>query len=578
MSGPRPAHLARRGAVYLVRFRVPADLAIRLGMAEIARSLHTKESAVARSRCLAATNWFRETMSRMRETPHLTRADLERAASEYFQAMAEEVDQPRQFDDVHFESELAFNIESSRDRIRELDFQLTTDLFDAAVKIRAADIVLGTGADFAELPEREQRFACQLSARAEREQMEFLVHLLTTPHRRFEPADSLFGRCGVGPAVQPSPLAQVHVENDPGTVLREAVAIFLARKVARGISQSQVDEVGRALGWLRERIGDLRPLSAVTKAELRKFRDDLLRVDVTLRGRPGQFQTRLTSDPGKQIKTVTALRYWRSVQSFFQWCAAEQYAPDDPSAGLKLETRKGEVKRSPPPYTVEELTRLFQTPLYAGYRSAKRLGVSGTCHRREGHWWSGVLMMFTGLRGGEVSQFLPEDFVFDEAVPHLKVRTVDAAGRSVKTTKNSASIRDVPLAPQLLRLGLAEFVARRKASNPKARVFREFRPGAQGRKSDGLTKFWGAYLRKFQLWKEGRSTHVWRHTVIACLRENEVPAEDIAAFVGHSRGTVTEGYGGAYPLARKAKAIQRLDYGFDVVEALGGPFSSERHG
>jgi integrase len=122
-----------------------------------------------------------------------------------------------------------------------------------------------------------------------------------------------------------------------------------------------------------------------------------------------------------------------------------------------------------------------------------------------------------------------------------------------------------------------EFVLHREQVNSRQRVFREFRTGAQDRKSDGLTKFWARYLRKFHLWEEGRSTHVWRHTVVAQLRANGVPEEDIAAFVGHSRGTVTAGYGGDYPLARKMGTVLKLDYGFDVVAALGGKFLPNPH-
>jgi integrase len=510
--------------------------------------------------------------------PSVSRDDLERAASDFFRSMAAELDQPRHFDPAHFDEEVAFNIESSRARTRELDEQLKTNLFDQAVKVRAEEIVRSTGAELAELSDREQRFSCQLAARAEREQMQLLIHLLQLPHVQYTAEDGLFDTSRRIAPTSLTAAAKIEPQGVSSIVLREAVTIYLGRKVARGLSQSQINEVGRALTWLRERLGDLRPLSDVNKAEMRKFRDDISRLDITLRGSAGAFEMRLTNEREKQIKSVTALRYWRAVQSFFEWCAAEQYAPDDPSAGLKLEMRKGETKRSPPPFTAEELKRLFRTPLYSGYHSRSRLSEPGACQRREGHWWSGVLLMFTGLRAGELSQFLPEDFVFSSEIPHLKVRTEDALGERVKTTKNAASVRDVPLAWPLLELGLAEFVAARAKVNPKARVFREFRPGTQGRKSDGLTKFWSRYLKKFDLWKEGRSTHVWRHTVIACLRANDVPIEDIAAFVGHSRGTVTEGYGGSYPLSRKLKTVTNLDYGFDVVAALGGPYSNKLHG
>ena len=148
----------------------------------------------------------------------------------------------------------------------------------------------------------------------------------------------------------------------------------------------------------------------------------------------------------------------------------------------------------------------------------------------------------------------------------------------MKTAKTPSSIRDVPLSPMLLELGLAEFVSRRAKSRPKDRIFSEFRLGTHGRKSDGMTKFWNHYLKAHGLWKVGRATHVFRHTLSACLKANDVPEEDIGAVLGHSRQTVTAGYGGALPLTRKRKTILSLDFEFDVVAALGGPYDPKVHG
>ncbi|MEQ1494892.1 MAG: tyrosine-type recombinase/integrase, partial [Novosphingobium sp.] len=182
-----------------------------------------------------------------------------------------------------------------------------------------------------------------------------------------------------------------------------------------------------------------------------------------------------------------------------------------------------------------------------------------------------------GLRAGELSQLLPGDFDFSAEVPHLKVRRVDETGATIKSTKTDGSVRDVPLAPVLLQLGLAEFVAQRAKVDRKRRVLHEFNLGSRGRTSDGMTKFWGAYLRAHDLWKPGRSTHVWRHTLIANLRANGVPIEDIAAFVGHKQQSVTASYGGDYPLERKLKTALAIDYGFDVISAAGGDYDVKRH-
>ena len=177
--------------------------------------------------------------------------------------------------------------------------------------------------------------------------------------------------------------------------------------------------------------------------QLRRFRDDLQRIDVTLRGRELPFQERLTNLQANQIKSVTSSRYWRSVAGLFAWATAEGLSGHNPAAGLRIEPRKGEAKKTPDPFSVAELQKLFRTPLYAGYKSPKRVNEEGSLTRRDGHWWSGVLPLFTGIRAGELSQLLPSDFVFDQPIPHLKVREDDGSGQPTKRTKTLSSIRDV---------------------------------------------------------------------------------------------------------------------------------------
>lgn len=75
MAGIRLAHLARRGAVYLVRFRLPHDLAARLGMLELHRSLHTADSRLAKARCLEARRWFQATVEELRSMSEPSRSN-----------------------------------------------------------------------------------------------------------------------------------------------------------------------------------------------------------------------------------------------------------------------------------------------------------------------------------------------------------------------------------------------------------------------------------------------------------------------------------------------------------------------
>jgi integrase len=548
-----------------------------VGVAHFQKSLHTKDLGIARRLCLDATVWFRSTMERLRAMSTPTRADFEAAAAQFFQGLAREVDRPRSFPADGFSQAVNWNAHLSGERIRELDRQLVSHGYDPDIDALAERMLTAIDTSLPSPETPEGVLARQLAARAARQVQRYFIHQITAPFAAFEPDDPVF-RAASGPAPTIQPTTALAADPIPaGLVLGEATKMYLRQKELRGLGQSQIDETARLLNWLIEELGSSLPVRAVTRDRLRTFRDDLRRIDVTLRGRPGAFRDRLTNVEANHIKSATYLRYWKAGQAFFAWLLSEGHAEDDPAASLKMEKRKGETKRTPEPFSKDELLALFATPLFAGCQSLTRLKVPGDCHVRGDHWWAAVLLMHTGLRAGELSQFFPGDFVFNAETPHLKVREEDESGQKVKTTKNAASIRDVPLHPNLIELGLRQFVEGRAKRYPKRRVFAAFRLGTRGRVSDGMTRFWRDYLHETGLWKEGRATHVWRHTVVASLREQGAAEEDIGAFVGHKGVTITSRYGGARSLARKAKTAELLGYGFDVVKVLGGPFDPKKH-
>ncbi|MBB6229532.1 integrase [Polymorphobacter multimanifer] len=512
------------------------------------------------------------TMEALSNKPAPTRHDLEQAAVEFFDRMAKDVDQPRQLSIDHFDEDIEFNVEESRRRMAEIDQQLVRSEFDGVILRRATELIASVGNEFGELPLDLRRVALQLTARAERAQLDRLIHLLKKPASSFHSTDELFQVH----RLQEHPTLSVFQPIVTGVTLNQAIAGHVEWMTSRGLGHSQLEEFARVMRWMLEQVGEDRLLASISKEQLRGFRDDICRLTTKMQGKSSSFQQRLTKDPERRIKSDTAIRYWNYAKTLFSHATEEGLIPSDPAAGLNIARRKGEQKRTPEPFSQGELQHLFVTPLFAGCHSVHRPRQPGDCHRRDGRWWSVVLLMHTGLRAGELAQLVPEDFDFSDPIPHLKVRLEDGSGKRVKTTKNDASVRDIPILPQLIKLGLREFVnARAKAKT--ARVFVEFRLG-EGRSSDGMTKFWTPYLRAFGLWKEGRATHVWRHTVAANLRSHGVADEDIGALFGHSPQTVTGGYGGAHPLSRKLKTVKQLDYGFDVVAALGGPYQKALHG
>lgn len=569
MSGPRPAHLLRRGAVYWVRFRVPTDLVSSLGCTEIRRSLGVKDLAAARRRCLAATLWFQSTLDTLRRMPSPSHTDLEDAARAFFQRLTEEVGLERL--GVLDDPELDRRLRTSDERIVELDRQLATNDFDVWVKRAAASMCENAAVDVSEIDDEGRLLARRLAARAERAKLAGLVHNLTSPGITYAPQDTLF-------AAVASPLQLAARPRPTGSMSIKAAADLYEAKIRnRNVGTSQITETVRVLRWLMEVHGSQTPLADVTTGDLRAFRDGIVGLGV-FRGKNIPFAHRKADKSENRIKSVTAIRYWSSIVGFFKWAVDDGHISHDPLGGLKIDRRKGEERASPEPFSSEELRALFKTPLFAGHKSPKRLKEPGATRTRGPHWWSFLLLIYTGMRAGEASQLLASDFKFEAPNPHIKVRETDDAGRKVKSVKTKASIRDVPIHEDLLALGLREFVERRGKAYPARAVLFPLRPGADGRKSDGLTKFWGDYLRRFALWSHGRATHVGRHTLTAQLRAAMVPEEDIGAIIGHAGRTITAGYGGAFPLGRKASYLAKIDFGFDVVAVLGGPFDAKKHG
>lgn len=376
MSGPRPANLERRGAVYVVRFRIPLDLVGRLGVTEIRRSLHVTNIALAKERCLSATAWFRGLMSRLRAMDQPTRGDLEAAAKAYFDRLVAEIDVPRDINLEEHTGELAFNIEETRKRITELEDVLRLNQFDAGTAVGAGQMLSAIKSSLGDLSTHSKVTALQLSVKAERQQMRYLEHSLSAPQLPFHVDDRVFAdgrneRREV-PVMQP-------VASGRYPALSDLIDDCLERMKGRGLGASHVDEVGRVLGWLKEEIGSATPVDLITVDQMRTFRDNIQRMDRTRQGKSSKFSVRLTDIRERQIASVTAQKYWGGVQAFFSWAFSEGRAPANPSALLKIEARKGEQPRSPQPFNHAELRRFFSTPLYQGHLSQHRVMTPGAC-------------------------------------------------------------------------------------------------------------------------------------------------------------------------------------------------------
>ena len=357
--------------------------------------------------------------------------------------------------------------------------------------------------------------------------------------------------------------------------------MYIDYQTQKGWQGSMREESLRLLRWLGEEIDPATPVSAITDDQIRDFRDCIISLAAGSQGKMTPLRQRVAIGDEKRLTFATRKRYWRFTCAFFAWFLSEYKIPN-PNDGLLFEGGRNEVRRTPAPFSSEELQKLLKTPLFAGYKSVHRLKESGDCHARQGHWWAGVLMMHTGLRAGDCAQLLPSDIVFDDEVPHLVIQPGILPDGQPKRSKFGVNrIHRVPLLPILFDLGFREFVEARAKRKPPVRLFHEISLG-RNRMSMGMTKFFQPYLETFGLFKPGRATHVFRHTLANRLRDHAFSSnEDIGAVLGHAKADpetkTTEDYGGVQGLKRKLHTLSKLDFGFDVLEALGGKYDPKRH-
>jgi len=120
------------------------------------------------------------------------------------------------------------------------------------------------------------------------------------------------------------------------------------------------------------------------------------------------------------------------------------------------------------PYTDEQLVTLFSSPIYTGGGGcARRLKIelNGTVYQ-DAAYWVPLLLVYGVLSREEACGVECQDFVFDVETPFVAIvenMTKSIDGETPAGLKRPSRHRMVPLHPELLRLGLREYVGRMEA-------------------------------------------------------------------------------------------------------------------
>ena len=555
MSGSRSLHLQRRNGIFHLRLRVPDAIRLRVERTEIVRSLKTYSVHHARLRA-ALTAAKLTKVFKMIAVNEFNANDARSLINECFVGLTEDMDKVVGF--IPSSTDVWHEIEDQRQMslefISELETKRISRIFSGDA-ISKADALLATrGMSLSDLPKPRQIDLLDGVVRALVEEQRLFMHRLDDRLTPYEPTDVLFRQKHSALKYVPKDA----VVEPQGLTIAKAVAEYLE---AHRQSWRQRTYNGRVwqTGYLVEFLGADRKIVTVTTDDIRNFKNRIQ----SLRANHGRsahqsFAEKQTPNVKARIAGKTATVIFEPTKAFFRWAKSEEgLIAINPAEDIRIVVeKKPKGYRARRPFDPAETTQLFSSPLFTGCKSSHRRFTPGDQHIRDAKFWVPIIGFYTGMRLAEIVQLHIRDVSLDGPVPFFDINENNAAGADEKHVKSDAGVRKVPIHPDILALGFAEFCKKRsKYVKPTTRLFSEVKYGSDGSASTEFSKFFARLMDRVGLPDPKLTFHSFRHGFSDALRNADVPPYTIDKITGHSDGSVSSQYGSGNSLAVCHKAI-----------------------
>ena len=246
--------------------------------------------------------------------------------------------------------------------------------------------------------------------------------------------------------------------------------------------------------------------------------------------------------------TTIEKRYHDGLQKFIHWAIDENLYLGKPP---KFECVDPENTAALPrdAFDDDELIALISLPLFTGCAGSHRIWKQGKYFLQSHVYWGYLILVFAGMRPGEVGQLKCEDLVTDGKYWFFDLRPFDArkgrvALKDLRRLKTNSSGRVVPIHPLLIELGLLDRLNDLETIGER-RLFPEWeeyvRRDDTVRWSQPMVKSW-QYVKKILKFREDVSLYSARHLVADWLDSPGIAQRTRDRILGHASG-VPGGYG-----------------------------------
>lgn len=232
----------------------------------------------------------------------------------------------------------------------------------------------------------------------------------------------------------------------------------------------------------------------------------------------------------------TTKRHWLCLRQLTNWFSRYQpLAELDFDAFIVKDFRNKRTLRQP--YTEEQGRKLFSLPPWTGAKThLKRMG-PGDLLVHDSWYWVPLIAWYSGMRRDEICGMEVGDVVEEDGVWLFLIR--DNETRRIKTI---SSERKLPVADELIRLGLPGYVAALRNAG-EVLLFPELASeSGKGTMGDAYYKrIWAKLAKVLPFVAGGQGIHAFRHTAINSLKAAKITEAVAADFAGHALEGETQG-------------------------------------
>lgn len=574
-------HLVNREGVWYFRRRVPKPLVAALGKNIIQYSLDTSSKKEAKSRReIEDVKWSarfeallagQDGSAAPAPAPKLSKSQLIQLVRDYVDRMDERFHARYAADPPDCEAqkaEMQADLEVGVQILQDADDPRAQERLSSVgqrIMAEAGQTTEGVSVPYAAFAELVRRALLELDRRK-------LAHLDDDHRHTF--FDQLFN-----PAQPPDVTF--------GSLADQFLELRLADATANNVGKKFVDKVTAFVALIREIIGSDTPVASVDFDTCQKARGTVARTpsnrvkiygDLPL----AQAIERATADQRPLLSAITQQGYLRTLSDILDLAVKKRLIPSNPAEGLgplKRDAVAAEHKKLP--FEPNQLVEFFHS---AFYKQCAASGPEPYKHDKAGwRFWLPLIDLYTGARPNEICQLELRDirqtakgnWYFDLVVASDDEDEEDGQPGAARTKrlKTVTSHRKIPIHPQLIRIGLLQYVDKQGEAGA-THLFPTLKPDEAGYYSSyPLKRFRETFLPKAIKLKPRQSFYSFRHTFRDALRAIEAPPDTLLALGAWSQGTLTsDNYGTRSNPDIQQKYIDRIDFpGLDLSHLWAAP-------